>query len=79
MAWYDGRTFFACPCGARDERTGGDQPRTIQCWSCKQKSARQWLPPAVARERQPALRKPGHSGQPVSEVFQHGVSEWQLI
>ena len=50
MAWHDGRTFYACDCGARDERTG-DAPPTLPCWNCKGGIMAQWVPPAVAAER----------------------------
>lgn len=50
MAWHDRRTFYRCPCGARDEITG-DAPATLACWSCRTGTAEQWVPPAVARDR----------------------------
>lgn len=48
MAWHDGRTFYYCPCGWREERTG-DAPASLPC-GCGGRMA-QWVPPAVARER----------------------------
>lgn len=54
MAWHEGRTFYACPCGARHERTraDSDHPATVPCWQsgCKG-TMTQWIPPAVKRER----------------------------
>ncbi len=54
MPWHEGRTFYACPCGAQDERTRAqaDHPATLDCWLCKEPGAmKQWIPPAVKRER----------------------------
>lgn len=50
--WHEGRTFYACPCGARHELTGDDAPLTVPCWQshCGGTMA-QWIPPAVKRER----------------------------
>jgi hypothetical protein len=50
VAWHDGRTFFYCHCGARDERTG-DAAATLPCWNCKGGVMAQWVPPAVAAAR----------------------------
>jgi hypothetical protein len=50
VAWHDGRTFYQCGCGGRDERTG-DAPPTLPCWNCKGGIMAQWVPPAVAAER----------------------------
>lgn len=50
MAWHDGRTFYQCGCGGRDERTG-DAPPTQPCWNCEGGSMAQWVPPAVTAER----------------------------
>lgn len=52
--WHEGRTFYACPCGARDEKTAADlvHPLALDCWGCKGTgSMAQWIPPAVKRER----------------------------
>ncbi|RYE90086.1 MAG: hypothetical protein EOO78_32145 [Oxalobacteraceae bacterium] len=50
MAWHDGRTFFCCPCGAREERLGA-APAVLSCIGCKGGIMAQWVPPAVAAER----------------------------
>jgi hypothetical protein len=50
VAWHDGRSFYACHCGARDERTR-DAPPTVPCWNCKGGIMAQWVPPAVAADR----------------------------
>lgn len=52
--WWKGRTFYACACGARDERTSEhrDHPDTLPCWSEKcDGTMTQWTPPTVERER----------------------------
>lgn len=51
--WHEGRTFYACMCGAQDERTKAhpEHPVTLTCWNCKDGTMTQWVPPAVARER----------------------------
>lgn len=54
VAWHDGRTFYACLCGARDECTG-DAPGSLPCWECRTRTMRQWVPPAVACDRAAAL------------------------
>jgi hypothetical protein len=48
VAWHDGRTFYCCPCGAREERLGA-APATLPCDGCKGGIMAQWVPPAVAR------------------------------
>lgn len=50
MHWHDGRTFYACLCGARDERRE-DAPATLPCWSCGDGVMVQWVPPAVMADR----------------------------
>lgn len=47
--WHEGRRFFACRCGARDETRGGGTPTL--CWSCFAPDPVEWVPPAVARDR----------------------------
>lgn len=52
-AWYMGRAFYICRCGARDERRPDqDQPKTLACWypGCRE-TMTQWVPPAVVAER----------------------------
>ena len=51
MAWHDGRTFYGCPCGNREERFGDDAPLTLPCDGCAGGIMAQWVPPAVAAER----------------------------
>lgn len=52
-AWHAGRTFYACPCGARDESLDRDPPPVLACWHCgKADWMTQWVPPAVKRERE---------------------------
>ena len=51
--WHEGRAFYRCTCGARDERRSDQpQPETLPCWwpDCPE-TATQWVPPAVASER----------------------------
>jgi len=52
--WHEGRTFYACPCGAQSE-LGTEalvHPMALDCWHCDaQGSMAQWIPPAVKRER----------------------------
>lgn len=54
MPWWHGRTFYACECGARDERTRNhrDHPATLPCWGDKCDGImNQWTPPGVERDR----------------------------
>lgn len=51
MAWHDGRTFYCCPCGNREERLGEGASATLPCDGCKGGIMAQWVPPAVAAER----------------------------
>lgn len=77
MAWHDGRTFYACPCGWRDERTGDDAPASLPC-GCDGSMA-QWVPPAVARDRaSPSTGipvDPGAAGDRARAEGQLGVAE----
>ncbi|WP_267395551.1 MULTISPECIES: hypothetical protein [unclassified Sphingomonas] len=51
MPWHEGRTFYFCDCGARDEHRDPEPPATLPCWNCKGGIMAQWVPPAVAAER----------------------------
>lgn len=52
MAWYTGRTFYACPCRfqAEHHERDGPAPETMPCPECKGVMT-QWIPPGVARDR----------------------------
>lgn len=53
-SWYEGRTFYACLCGAQRELTNAvdDHPDALDCWSCKAPASMcQWVPPSVKRDR----------------------------
>lgn len=56
--WHEGRTFYSCLCGGQSELTKAvpEHPDVLDCWHCgKEGSMRQWVPPAVKREREAAL------------------------
>lgn len=67
MAWHDGRTFYACPCGWRDERTGDDAPASLPC-GCGGSMA-QWVPPAVARERAATMSQMETVAEPIGTLI----------
>lgn len=56
-AWHTGRTFYACICSHRDERTT-DAPETVTCWGCGRDMV-QWTPPEVEIGHQNGLRSNG--------------------
>lgn len=67
MAWHDGRTFYACLCGWRDERIGDDAPASLPC-ACGGSMAR-WLPPAVARERAATMSQTETVAEPIGTLI----------
>jgi hypothetical protein len=49
-AWHHGWRFWACHCGNRVETIDGST--IVQCDGCNRTDMEEWVPPAVARERE---------------------------
>lgn len=52
-AWWEGRRFFACRCGARDEETAERKLSSLDCWMCHAPdSMKEWWPPEARQAKE---------------------------